>query len=289
MLEERIHTLQRKKDFENASAEAEKALVRYPNDFIIVFRCGEMYQMMGIEMGDRRALEKAVELYEHAVALLSQNTDPVIGEATICKEIAQCLIELGREADGIEIMKKYNICGINDAAIGYSYATSKCFENEDPIPYLVRAYADCMQTLVRTMCGFANMFERKKDYASALDAMQWLIRYMESLKASRDEVAYADKLMALFYEACCDLSEKLGRIDEARAYLKKAYEMAVRFDANPSYGVKNLKFCIGDTSNATAFDSTGNTAIEAVENGLKDSGHCSEIRAYWEELKDEGI
>jgi len=42
-LEKRIHDLQRQKQYEEAVIEAEKALLRYPNDFRIVYRSGELY------------------------------------------------------------------------------------------------------------------------------------------------------------------------------------------------------------------------------------------------------
>lgn len=46
-LEERIHELQSKKKYEEALTEAEKALLRYPNDFRIVYRSGELYAVVG--------------------------------------------------------------------------------------------------------------------------------------------------------------------------------------------------------------------------------------------------
>ena len=49
-LEKRIHNLQRQKKYEEAVIEAEKALLRYPNDFKIVYRSGELYTVAGIEL-----------------------------------------------------------------------------------------------------------------------------------------------------------------------------------------------------------------------------------------------
>ena len=286
VLEERIHSLQREKNFETASVEAEKALVRYPNDFRVVKRCGEMYQMKGVETGDVRALEKAVELMRRAILLLPQNTDPGTSETALQVEIAQCLLAMDLEMEGVELLKQHNVCGVNDDLIGYTYATSDRFDPEDATEHLVRAYSDCMQTLVRTMCGYANLFARKEDYTSSLDAMLWLIRYLESLKTDDSAVAYVDKLLAPFYAECGCLRARDGLNEEARADLRKAYGAAVRFDAAPTYGVRGLRFCIGATEKAAAYDSIGSTAMEAVEKSFLHGSLCTpEVLAYWDALK----
>ena len=288
-LEERIHSLQKNKNFEEASTEAEKALMRYPNDFRIVYRCGEMYQMKGMETGEASSLERAIELFRRAIPLLYQNTNPVISETMIQMEIAQCLLELGKETEGLELLKKYNVYGVNDSLIGYTYASSDNQAVEEAVPYLIRAYADCMQVLIRTMCGYANMYTRKNDYDAALEAMQWLVQYLESLKTDPAEVSYVDKLLARFYAECGYLSGKDGLTERAKEYLREAYSIAGRFDAEPTYGVRGLKFCIGDTKNATAFDSMGSTAIMAIENGFCNGSSTPEIIKYWEDIKNGSV
>lgn len=55
-LEERIHQLQREKNYDEAITEAEKALLRYPNDFRIVYRAGELYAMASIERSSEKLL-----------------------------------------------------------------------------------------------------------------------------------------------------------------------------------------------------------------------------------------
>lgn len=253
-LEERIHSLQKNKNFEEASS-----------------------------------LERAIELFRRAIPLLYQNTNPVISETMIQMEIAQCLLELGKETEGLELLKKYNVYGVNDSLIGYTYASSDNQAVEEAVPYLIRAYADCMQVLIRTMCGYANMYTRKNDYDAALEAMQWLVQYLESLKTDPAEVSYVDKLLARFYAECGYLSGKDGLTERAKEYLREAYSIAGRFDAEPTYGVRGLKFCIGDTKNATAFDSMGSTAIMAIENGFCNGSSTPEIIKYWEDIKNGSV
>lgn len=82
-LEKRIEELRRRKEFEEAAVEAEKALVRYPNNFAIVYCCGEMYLLKGIDTHDLPSVEWAIELLSHAILLLPQNVDSEINEYTI--------------------------------------------------------------------------------------------------------------------------------------------------------------------------------------------------------------
>lgn len=109
-LEERIHELQSEKKYEEALTEAEKALLRYPNDFRIVYRSGELYAVVGVERNQEKYLHRCIELLEHSILLLSQNTDPEISELSIQNEIAQCYVSLGKYEKGLEILKKYNNC-----------------------------------------------------------------------------------------------------------------------------------------------------------------------------------
>lgn len=286
-LEARIHALQRQKDYAAAITEAEKALIRYPNDFRIVYRCAAAYQTKGLETGDMPSSEKAVALFSRCIPLLSQNTNPAISEPLLRKEIAQCLLAMDRESEGIEILKAHNPCGINNSLIGYTLASSKRCTPEEAADYLVRAYADCMESLIRTMCGYANMYERQHDNAAALDALLWLIHYLESLKTQADAVCYVDKLLAPFYAECAYLCGQNGLTEEARSYLRSAHILAAHFDTNPAYGVKNLRFCIGDTKNATVFDNMGSTAMAAVKNIFMQGNSTPEILQYWEELEHE--
>ena len=72
-LEERIHQLQREKKYDESITEAEKALTRYPNDFRIVYRAGELYAVASIERSNEKLLYRCIELLEQSILLLSQN------------------------------------------------------------------------------------------------------------------------------------------------------------------------------------------------------------------------
>lgn len=283
--EARIHQLQRSKRFDEAALEAEKALLRYPNDFRIVQRCGTIYQLKGIETKDPRSLERAIELLERAVLLLSQNTDPQVSETTLRTEIAECLLDLNRTDEGIALLKQHNTGGIHDALIGFTQSTSENWDAEDALVYLTRAYGASMQSMVQIMCGFSNVFSRQKDYAQAIDAMLWLIHYLQSLKQEPSGPSYVDRLLAPFYAGCAWMSEELGRRSDMERFLRLAYDMAARFDRAPVYGLENLRFCGQTEIPATAYDNLGSTAMDAVEKALTECGSCEAVWALWRELR----
>lgn len=286
-LENRIHELQRKKEFEEAATEAEKALIRYPNHFAIVYRCGAMYKFKGIDTNHMPSVERAIELLNHAILLLSQNTDPEIDEYTIQSEIAQCYIALGKKDQGLEILKKYNANGVHNALIGLTYSLNDCYKPEEAEKYLLNAFADSLSTLVQTMIGYVNYYARKKDFNAALDTSLWLIRYLESIKDNVEKVSYVDKLRGLLYAECAHLSEQLGKTKDIKPYLRISLQIAKAFDAAPVYNTDNLKFCIGDTSTVTAYDDIGSTVMDAIENQQQQESWSEDLCRSWEKMKAE--
>ena len=286
---ERLYELQIQKAFAEAEKEVEKALVRYPNSFSIVYRSGMIYYLMGVEGYGKKAPEKAIELLEHAILLLPQNTDNSINEYSIRAEIAQCYIMIGKKKEGIELLERYNVGGVHNAQIGFVYAMDEASEPEKAEEYLMKAFADSFSSVVRIMCGYATYYGRKKEYQEAQETVLWLVGYLESLKREADKVAYVDKVLAILYAQNALLSENLAKPEEAKKYLEKAYDIATAFDADPQYNIYGLKFCIVETKYATAYDDLGTTAIEAIEGGFErnDEIEVKATRAMWEQLVKE--
>lgn len=288
-LAERLYELQVKKNFTDAVGEMEKALVRYPNSFHIVYRCGQIYYLMGVESCDRKTPERAIELLEHAILLLPQNTDRKINEYTIRADIAQCYIMMGKTKEGIELLERYNVGGVHNAQIGHVYVMDESSEPEKAEEYLMKAFADSFSSVIRIMCGYATYHGRKKEYQAAQEAVLWLVGYLESLKLEADKVAYVDKILAILYAQNAVLSENLAKPEEAKKYLERAYDIATAFDAAPQYNIYGLKFCIGETKYATAYDDLGTTAMEAIEGAFDRNGEVETnvTRAMWEKILEE--
>lgn len=293
---ERIHALQQDKKYDEAAAEAEKALLRYPNDFRIVYRAGELYAVAGIELKREKHLYRCIELMERSVQLLSQNTDPSICEASLQAQIAQCYLVLGKTQKGVEFLKRYNVRGVNDPLIAIALAGDELMDGnvlglglEDAVPFMMGAFGSLLTNAIRTLLAYANYYGRKKEYANACDALLLLTGLLEGIRMDQDAPCYVDKVNAPCYAACAKFFLLLGEEDKVEPYLRRAYRSAVRFDNAPTIKLENVKFCIGDLQNATTYDDLGESAVAAVMDQLTREGGDNRLLRIWERIADEEV
>lgn len=287
--EERIHNLQRKRCYDEAIDAAEKALLRYPNDFRMVYRAGQLYTCAGVEKTNRDYSRRGIALLEHAISLLSQNTDPKISEASLQSEIAECYLALGETEKGLSLLKQYNVYGVHNPLIALTYTTDiEPFDAKGVEPYLMNAFGDIIVSSIRTMSAYANYYKNLKNYAACRDSLLWLIDMLNSIKSNPDEAAYVDKLIAFCYAACASSSLQLGEEEMVEPYLRRSYRIAKAFDAAPTYQIMNIKFCVGDTSHAMAYDNLGESAMACVEHQLSQESDDAPVLAVWKKILEEG-
>lgn len=286
--EAELHALQKAKKYREGLEKAEKALLRYPNNFKIVYRAGQLYSLSGMEQKAEAHLYRGIDLLEQAITLLSQNEDPKISEASLRSEIAQSYLVLGKKKTGLEILQKYNIGGIHNALIALNYAIEENgFPAEAAEPYLTEAFLGIITTAFRTMLAYSNYYLRKKDYAHSREALLWLMQLLESVKEDRKAVSYLDKLAAVCYGVCALLSHHLGEESQVEPFLHRAYTLAKVFDAAPTYQAENLKFSVGHTVEASIYDDLGSPALEVVENQLAQDQEAPTVLAAWKKIAEE--
>ena len=283
---ERIRDHLRTKNFDAALSEGEKALIRYPNSFSIVHCCADAFERKGVETGDATALNRAIELMERSIPLLSQNDNPQISEVTIRSDIAVCHIMLRQTDKGIAILKKYNAGGINNSLLGLICSQEGSFDRETAEKCLVGGMGDVVTNTIRCMSGYINYYSRIGNITGALEAALWLSGFLDSLK-SDDGVCYFDKIISTVQAVGAALLLQLGRQDEARRLMTGAYIKAAAFDAAPVYNVRAMKFLIGDTENTTASDDLGETATAAIEKMLVSDLNFNTALDMWEQIKTE--
>lgn len=286
-LQERIQQLGREKKYDEAITEAEKALLRYPNDFRIVYHSGELYAFAGIEQNKENYLHRGIELLEHSTLLISQNTVEDISEVSIQNIIAQCYIFLDKTEKGIEILKKYNVCGVHNAMIAVTYATKPDFNPKDVEPFMMGALGGIVTSLVRTMLAYANYYFKLGNYELSRTALIWLAETLENLKQEPNTVAYVDKIIAPCYSQCANLSLFLGETDKATPYLYRAYQIAKTFDAAPTYKFHNIRFCVGDIEKMTAYDDLGESVIATIDRQMMQEDCNETLPGMWERIKEE--
>lgn len=264
-------------------ADVEKALKRYPNCFEVVYRSARLYQMRGFARSDTAYARRALNLYRQACLLIGQNTDPEISEVSIRREMAEAHFTLGEYGAGIELLKKYDPCRCNHAIIGQILAAD-CGDPKGALPYLSMALLDLTQTHMEIVVGYLNVYCRTGAYEDALALMDWALAFYPGLRSPQKRT-YLDKCEAVLRAERAEILLALDRKEEAARDLRKARELAARFDEAPNYDAASIRF-VACREPATAYDDLGDTAMQGLVNVIAQSGK-EELLELWREIGEE--
>ncbi len=260
-------------------AEAEKALKKYPYSFDVVYRSAGLYQVLGLQSRDRALLRRSVELYEAARPLLSQSSDPRIGEISLSGEIAVALMVLEENDKGLELLQKNNVNGVFNDLIGLTLASDARRFEEASLP-LSEALVDAMVSLTRVVFGYINVYFKRKEERRALELLPWAIAVLSGLKEG-EKSSFFDKTVCLLYACLAFAQLKTGSREEAARSLHSACALAVTFDRSPDYRVQSLRFVSGGLE-AAAHDDIGGTALEGLEKAVAQF-EDEALAGLWEE------
>lgn len=286
---ERIVSLTRRCDYTEATAEAEKALKKYPNHFDITYQSALMYLAKGESRRERRAYLRAAELFGHACELISQNTDESISEASVRTQLAKTHLWLGNTDAALAILKQHNVCGVNNAFIGMILA-DVLHDHREARQYLAKAVSACLADLDYAMIGFANVFFRLGNYDVSLDCVQWLRNALRGIQP-RDRLCYFDKYDCVLLECMAEVYCFKQDPDTARRYLRMALEQAKAYDeaAPGTVGGVELYDRMG-LSFQPAYDIYGETALDCLKRRMhtddrleEDDGTIPYILDIWRE------
>ena len=278
---ERINTFLRTSD-PAAISEAEKALKKYPNSFIVTYGCAQVYYVFGVEDHSNEYLRRALELFDQALLLISQNTDPYISEYTIYGTIGSIHVFMGEAEKGIELMKKHNTSDLLDLDIGLSLAIL-LDRAEESVPFLSDAMRSHAFEMLNAVMGLAFVFSRRGDFVSEQDITDWAIAYFSGLWEPGAQ-GYNDKLNAVLYAIRSHALMHRGYAEEARSSLLMAAEMMYRFDADPDRSADGMRFVEG-RDDISIHDFLGRTAEDSIRfilDHLKDS----EFTSLWEKTME---
>ncbi len=268
-------------DFEKGRRDAERALQKYPNNFRVVYESAIVY-FLSLE---KDYLHRALKLFNHSLELIDQNTDDNISEALIYSRMSRIHAVFDEYDKAIELLKKYNFDGHNEAAIGEILARG-CKKYDEALPHLSNALSNSINTLLYLCSGYANAYVGRGEYHKAIDVLLWLVNVYNGLRITDDPI-FLDRSIVVMYSACAECSALDGDFDAAREYLKKAYALALRFDASPVYDMRNQKFYHGD-EDVRAYDSYGDTAVDAIINIINDNHDVKvQLNQMWEEIRNE--
>ena len=259
--------------------ESEKALKKYPNSFDVVIVAADCYRLFGFSENDSAALRRGIELYNRALALFSQNTDPEISEALIYRKIADSYISLDETERGIEILKQHNPLDVNSNLIGRALALNHKYD--EAIVYLSKALLSVAMSAIQTATGYINIYFDRGEYTEAEAIINWYIELLRGLHRNGKNSAM-DKVLPLLLVCLAEAKLKNGSEPGARAALSQAAELAKAFDAAPCYDIDSIRF-IKTEKPLSAYDDVGETAAAGIANALSDIGD-SDLSALWKEL-----
>lgn len=258
-LAEQLQALCQGSSFDQALPLAERALLKYPNHFDVVYRSAILYSLHGFSAHNPGSTRRAQQLFEHSLALVDQSTDEQLNRGTIQKRLIQTHIQLGETEQALQQLRQTNANGVNNGEIGELLAGIGQYEQA--MPYLTESVLDHSLQLVRVCISYANCFEKTGSPRQALELLLWLNSLLDGLKTP-DTPCYPDKLQAAILAACASLYDAQDDRPAAEAALRKALLLARRFDAAPDYTIRGVRFYHGKAG--TAHDDLGRTAQESV-------------------------
>lgn len=268
---DRIEALVNRVPFAELQAEYEKALRKFPNHFRTVLGAASIWKRFGVMHQDESGLRRALELYRHAVELISQNRDPEISEVSVRNEIAGCYASLKDYCKAVEEYKKNNLGGINDANIGLVQIWDER-KPEEGILYIERAFLNNFSESATIMFGYIFYYLVTGDTARGIRAAEQAIGHLSRAKEDPDRRSFVDKLISLLYLLLAVIRDKAGQPEKAEEDLLLAVSMARAFDDAPVYTLENMTFTEHLPHNVYFYDDVGPTALEGLRSTMADVG-----------------
>lgn len=294
---EKVQRLIQEKSFEDAVAEAEKAMKKFPNNFEIVYQGAMAYlewshtfdMSGGIKDYQEKAHTRGEEVFKHALELLPQNKDPEISQVSLSRQFAEFHEFCMYIYRAIDVLKESNICGINDAIIGRLYV-SYIHEPAKAEEYLSKAYTTVLRDMDMVIWGFSEIFGCREDYKNALACVEWSRRVQQGIQPEGD-ITELDRYNIFLDMCCANICCAAKDAENTKRYLKRALENAIRFDTAAPQDIKlpviNTLMHIKDRQHYA------NVWIgKPVMEWVRQADLCTDedipgFKAIWDEVKEE--
>lgn len=279
----RIAMLTGAKKYDEATTEAEKALKSYPNNFDIVYRSALLYLELGKNAGHLEANRRAIELLDHACALIAQNQDKAVSEVSIRTQMAKAHLLLHDPDTALRILKKYNVCGINNVLIGM-VLSDYLHDAGGAEKYLIKAFATFAEDINYIMIGYANVFFQRKNYDAAIDCVRWLRTVLRGIQPE-GTLTWFDKYDCVLLEIIAEIYCFKGEFEKARQFLSDAASHTVRYDHATPGEVAGMEFftMLGIERQPT-YDEYGKTAMECLRRRIQiESDGVPQLQQLWRE------
>ena len=281
----RIKELCPAKKYGEGRETAEKALLKYPNCFEVVYQSALLFHIAGADQSDGALLRRALALYRRALSLIVQNTIPGISEFSLQDRIGEVYMELEDTGRAVEHLKKYDLDGSNAGKIGAMYVQAKQYDKA--LPYLSDSLLSSVSELVNTAVALACYYGSKKDCRTALELLDWARSIVGGLKAP-GSVSYWDKIEVILLTNSAQVCADTGGLKEAEARLRQAKAAAERFDKAPDHSIRRTKFYRGPEK--YSYDGFGESAMQGIEACIReDKAPGKALLEIWKKITDEKV
>lgn len=244
--------------------EAERALLKYPNDYGIIKATATICATFGTEEKDHDLIRRSIALFEKALTLIPSDEDPRFGELAIRGSIATLYYSLDDVERAIRILKENNEAGVFNTEIGLMLSLSGD-RNDESKRYLLNGLWQTNSRLINMAFGLICLYRNVGDMEKVKEVSEWILNYIGSLRDT-ENVCYADKISSVYLVCLSYAVYRLKGEEEGRSYLMKAKETAERFDAAPDYNFPTRLF--SNVESGSSYDILGRTASESVETVL---------------------
>ncbi len=261
--------------------EAEKALKKYPNSFKIVYECAYLFRAFGLMFKiNKEYCLRAIELYEKAISLSSQNSDPNIDATTLYGQLATIYMAMGNLDKSLEIYKAHNAGYIFNSNIGQILVSKKEYKEADS--FLSYALVNQIGNMVNLISSKALCYFGKGDFEKTKDILETGLKF-DALFKRKGVLCFLDRIDCLFLTGLAYVELKLKNEKAAADHLKKAKKKAEEFDAAPDFDARKERFVEIDEP-CLAFDTTGETCIEGIESTIR-LVESKELLKLWKSIK----
>ncbi len=283
---QQLRDCRQNREYEEGIQTVRKALHKYPNHFEINYMCALLLTQIAEDRHCAADYEAALRQLERACALIGQNTDASVSELSIRNKMAQIHFQLGHTEICLEMLKKYNSCGINHAQIGCILADSY-HRTEEAADYLRSAFAKIITDLDNVVLGFTTVLFQSKEYETMISSLEWLRTVLQG-GAAKDTVTWFQKYECVLLAIEAEIFCIMGNDPKAKAKLTEAAALARRFDAENECNISmpSLLQVLGAEENH--YNAYGKTAFAAAEHRvMTDAQVVPQLPVLWAQVKQE--
>jgi transcriptional regulator with XRE-family HTH domain len=271
--------------FKEAVEAAEQAIARYPNNFKLIHYCAVLFALAGTFEKKDAYFERALELHNLSLQLLTQNTDPKINEWTIKNDIAHTYMWQGKNDIALEKLKENNAAGINADEIGRTQIFSGNYE--EGLSNVSYALFESIGKIMRLVAAYVEAYVQLKKYEEAIHICDWAYGFMDGMRVP-GKISYFDEttiiIRILKIWVLCEMKD----CEALERELRCAYPEALRFDAAPDHGYENARHFLSKEP-ITPFIEFAPTLVEGIDSTLGDVDNKSEVYETWQKVRKEYI